>query len=292
MGLRSRFTDLSKRAPFYLVFVALLALIIATIDQAISRIAFVTLCFAMASIAIYEYFKIFNLLIRKRELGLVIIALLVALLPYFASSYSTGGSFLFWVILIEGLLWLLIVSAFSKILGAANMIGHALVSFFYIALPFVMICDLLIGPSLSNGDPRGWFCFLIIATKATDIGGYFIGKAFGKKKLAKSLSPKKTIEGALGGTLLAFLLSLGFTEYFAPYVGMSLPLTVPEIFFISVALSIFAQIGDLSESLLKRDAGVKDSNRLPAIGGALDTMDSLLLTIPALWIYLKFSTHI
>ena len=112
--------------------------------------------------------------------------------------------------------------------------------------------------------------FVFIAVALTDIGAYYFGVNFGKHKLAEVISPKKTIEGALGGALCAILVScLGVF-----YTDLSLLQTIIG----GLIITMSAQLGDLSESLIKRDAGVKDSSDiLPGHGGMLDRFDGYIL---------------
>lgn len=123
--------------------------------------------------------------------------------------------------------------------------------------------------------------FLVLVTKMTDIGAYFTGKKFGKNLLIPRISPKKTKEGAFGGlicgTVTALILGrwlLGFQYYHSLFLGL--------------LLSIIGQVGDLAESLFKRDFDVKDSSHnLPGLGGVLDVIDSLLFTAPIFYFYIK-----
>ena len=120
------------------------------------------------------------------------------------------------------------------------------------------------------------FVFLIVV--ATDIGGYYFGSKFGKHKLSPVISPKKTIEGALGATLCAVLVALAGVFY--------TKLTLFEAVFAGLLVTISAQLGDLSESLVKRDAGVKDSsNILPGHGGIMDRADGYLFALPVAYYY-------
>jgi len=124
----------------------------------------------------------------------------------------------------------------------------------------------------------GYVVFLLLLVIMTDIGCYYSGKFFGKHKLAPVISPNKTIEGAIGGAIAAIILGM-VCGYF-----MGLPWY--HSFIMGSLVTVFAQIGDLSESLLKRDAGVKDSgDLLPGHGGFLDRTDSYILTIPVLYYY-------
>jgi phosphatidate cytidylyltransferase len=132
----------------------------------------------------------------------------------------------------------------------------------------------------------GYLLFFTIAVViAGDAGAYFAGRAYGRRKLAPRISPGKTVEGALGavaaGTLMGMALKLGF-EFAAP--GLSAPLPWAATAVVAFGLSIVGMIGDLVESLLKRDAHVKDTGTLlPGTGGVLDRIDSNLIAIPVMY---------
>ncbi|HEV7594453.1 MAG TPA: phosphatidate cytidylyltransferase [Gemmatimonadaceae bacterium] len=120
----------------------------------------------------------------------------------------------------------------------------------------------------------------ILITWATDVGAYTFGRTFGKKKLIPSVSPGKTVEGAVGGLGLAIIICLLYVRFLLmPYAQLGL--TIPGAVLFAIVVSVAAQTGDLAESLLKREAGVKDSSRiLPGHGGILDRFDSLLFVMP------------
>jgi phosphatidate cytidylyltransferase len=116
-----------------------------------------------------------------------------------------------------------------------------------------------------------------------DSAAYFAGRAFGKHKLFERVSPKKTWEGAIAGFLGAIAAFLIMQALVLPY------LTVMQALVCGMIVGIFGQLGDLVESLLKRDAGVKDSSSLiPGHGGVLDRFDSILFVSPLLFLYLDF----
>ena len=120
--------------------------------------------------------------------------------------------------------------------------------------------------------------FVFLAVAMTDIGAYYFGVNFGKHKLAEVISPKKTIEGAFGGGLCAIAISL--LGIFYTNLG------IIEVIIGGLIITISAQLGDLSESLIKRDAGVKDSSDiLPGHGGMLDRLDGYLFAIPVAYYY-------
>lgn len=136
---------------------------------------------------------------------------------------------------------------------------------------------------------RWWFLYLLLVTKMTDTGAYFAGKILGRHKLAPTISPAKTWEGAIGGTLSGVLVSLFFmwaTERLYPNEQW---ISLWQAIILGFGLSFLAQLGDFAESLIKRDAGVKDSNHLPGLGGMLDMLDSLVFTTPVLYYFLEFS---
>lgn len=134
-------------------------------------------------------------------------------------------------------------------------------------------------------DGRLWLAYVLLTSKMTDVGAYFCGKLMGKTKLAPIISPKKTIEGALGGLGAALLTSLIFT-FFASHLA-PFKMTFIQSIWIGLTMSILAQLGDLAESLLKRDASVKDSSHLPGLGGMLDIVDSLVFTLPLMYLFLQ-----
>jgi phosphatidate cytidylyltransferase len=120
----------------------------------------------------------------------------------------------------------------------------------------------------------------------TDTGAYFTGKKFGKSKLAPHISPKKTIEGALGGMVFSLLTSLCFF-FISDLFSLSMQISFMESFVLGILVGVIGQIGDLIESLLKRDGGIKDSNQLPGLGGILDVVDSLIFTTPLIYFFLR-----
>lgn len=124
-----------------------------------------------------------------------------------------------------------------------------------------------------------WVFYTILLVKGGDAGAYFIGKKYGKLKLIEHISPNKSVEGAIGGFVVTVLLSL-ISKIYLPYVGFL------YLFILGTAIGILSQIGDLAESLIKRDVGVKDSGLIPGLGGILDVLDSLLLSLPFVYYYL------
>ena len=134
--------------------------------------------------------------------------------------------------------------------------------------------------------PEGsaWLIVGTAITAGSDTGAYFIGKAFGKTKLCPNISPNKTIEGAVGGVLAGLAAGAGFAFLFLPSINWLFVLVS------SVLLSLVGIVGDLTESIIKRGTGTKDSgNCLAGHGGILDRVDSLLFVGPVLYYLLVFT---
>jgi phosphatidate cytidylyltransferase len=136
------------------------------------------------------------------------------------------------------------------------------------------------------GDRAGTalVAFPLVLTWASDIGAFFVGRAVGGPKLIPSVSPGKTISGALGGLAATVLVSWLYVRFALRPVAL-LTMTIPATILFGALISVAAQVGDLAESLLKREANVKDSSHLiPGHGGLLDRLDSLLFVLPVAYL--------
>ena len=130
-----------------------------------------------------------------------------------------------------------------------------------------------------------WVVLFLLVNWTGDTGAYFGGKHFGKKKLFPVLSPKKTIEGAWVGTLLSVSVAVGYALWKMPSISWWV------IGLIAIIVSIFAQIGDLAESFMKRAFDRKDSaSILPGHGGFLDRFDGVIMTLPIMY-FIAFLTE-
>lgn len=169
-----------------------------------------------------------------------------------------------------------------KIEGATEVMALTLFGFFYV--PYLLNYANKILFLAPNGQGVGLLVYAVAVTKFTDVGAYVAGSLFGRNKLSPAISPKKTWEGFAGGMILALATSLTAIHFFpeplaslAGWHGWVLGLLLPVV----------SVIGDLGESVVKRDAQVKDSGVfLPGIGGALDLVDSLLFSLPVFYGYL------
>jgi len=128
---------------------------------------------------------------------------------------------------------------------------------------------------------RALLLFSLLIVWVADSGAYFVGRKYGKNKLAPSISPGKTIEGAAGALLLTTLFAFLFADYF------SLPVEISLVY--AIIITLFSIFGDLFESYLKRAANLKDSgNIIPGHGGVLDRIDGICSSIPIIFSIIIF----
>jgi len=134
-------------------------------------------------------------------------------------------------------------------------------------------------------DGRYYVLYFILVTKCSDVGAYVTGSLIGRHKMIPRISPGKTWEGFAG----AIVISTGASLLFAHFLGHRLEgMSILHATLLGILLSVAAVVGDLIESLFKREAGTKDSGRLfPGIGGILDLLDSLLFNAPLMYLYLR-----
>jgi len=133
-------------------------------------------------------------------------------------------------------------------------------------------------------DGLAWTLLLLLATFATDTGAYAAGRLLGRHKLAPRVSPAKTVEGAVGGLVMAVVAVVAL-DYL-----LELPHRLPMMIVLGLAVGAAAELGDLAESLIKRRLGVKDMGHLfPGHGGVLDRLDSLLFVAPVLYYFVRWA---
>jgi phosphatidate cytidylyltransferase len=211
--------------------------------------------------------------------------------PYHPPSLALTNAFE--ILAIAGLVIALIL---RQILNHANpdplqTVGNTLLGVVYISWLFCFIpkirtlqFDVIPGQPIDFGI---LFVFYLVAvTKFCDIGAYLTGRFFGRTKLIPRISPNKTWEGLVGGIVIAIVASLTVFKYLEPRIRL-VNFDYSDAIIVGVALGILGTLGDLGESLFKRESQVKDSGgMLPGIGGSLDLIDSLLFTSPVFYAYL------
>jgi phosphatidate cytidylyltransferase len=193
-------------------------------------------------------------------------------------------------------LFLTIAMRRTQMKGSYPAAAASAFAFTYIALPMAMLVQLR-----QQWGGAFWLLYLLLVVWAGDIFAYFVGRSLGRHLMSPRISPKKTWEGAAAsvaaslmvGILLfnhalqisSFLLRIGLIQRRDGLFGLEKPEIWP-IVWLTIALNVAAQLGDLVESLIKRGAGVKDSGTiLPGHGGMLDRIDALLFAAPVLWFY-------
>lgn len=191
---------------------------------------------------------------------------------------SIGNILVFLNFFLIGIIF--IAELFSHSTDPFGNIGTTLTGVLYIALPFGLLNYLyqpVIYPNNFNfGILLGYFLVLWL----NDTGAYLVGSAIGKHRLFERISPGKTWEGSIGGALFAVLAAALLSNYFT---GLSLL----QWIMMAIIIVVFGTLGDLVESMLKRSLGIKDSgNILPGHGGLLDRFDAVLLSAPAVFVYL------
>ena len=216
----------------------------------------------------YQIIEKENLHLQKFS-GLLMGALLIRGFYYYEDATLILRVILF------SLLVILIFRTFSgrEVTHAVTEISVTFFGLFY-------VCFLLGYLILIQREEQGqaWVFFLFLVVWAGDTGAYYAGKLFGKRKLFPKISPKKTIEGAVGGLSSSLIVAVVARSLFFPQYGLV------QIAFLGICLGGIGQIGDLAESLLKRSSGCKDSGRLfPGHGGVLDRFDSILFASPVLY---------
>ncbi|MFQ5422545.1 MAG: phosphatidate cytidylyltransferase [Phycisphaerae bacterium] len=195
------------------------------------------------------------------------------------------------VLLVAGLIGTLIAVAHRRTTnGAIANLSAAVFVIVYLGLLPAFILRIRVGPPAGGA----WLLlYFVMVVKVSDIGAYFTGRSFGRHKLIEWLSPKKTVEGLAGGVAASIVVAVAA----ATLVRRFGPEPLHQVFpawgtaaLFGLLMALFGTAGDLLESLIKRDAGVKDSARaVPAFGGVLDILDSLLLTAPiAFWMLVEW----
>ena len=243
----------------------------------------------LSAIAVWELLRVFGF--DKRLEICVPAYVLAGLLPVFAHSYFTKGDqtgylLLTGIVVFSFLLYLAMVCVIGKEIvmrrneekedgGKQKILGFADVSAVFMSVTYVAVS--FTSMSLTRYMNNGVYIFVLvfIAAWMCDIFAYFTGRFLGKHKLAPNLSPKKTVEGSIGGIVFAIigcvlygLILDNVTDLTANYFVLAM---------LGLILSVISQIGDLWASLIKREHGIKDySSMLPGHGGVMDRFDSIL----------------
>ncbi len=189
--------------------------------------------------------------------------------PYLFAAHPVDGTFA--DVLVPVLLLLLAYSVVRKNHFHIEHVALTILGAFYIGLGFSYMGDIR-----NAADGFSLTLMILLGIWSTDSGAYFVGRAIGKRKLWPAISPNKTVEGSIGGLVIALAVVIGVNAF----TGL---LAYPQAIGVGLVTGIAGQLGDLVESAIKRHFGVKDSGRIfPGHGGVLDRVDSWLFVFPLL----------
>ena len=260
-----------------------------------SSTGFLYVCLLLASIFVHKYFFLVLMLVfsiiclfefqrlihfKKPILYFILIAGFIAIHYLNPTTNFLLGllaiTLFIQLLLLKDLLFIRIIPMFEK--------KKYVVTIFYLITCFYFLT--LIPFSINNSYTPIYIISLFILIWTNDSFAYLSGKNFGKRKLYSKISPKKTIEGFIGGLLAAII--GGIIIFYT-----SKTLSIIHWVIIAVIVSIFGTIGDLIQSKFKRQAGVKDSGTImPGHGGIFDRLDSILYASPFVFLYLQILTHV
>lgn len=231
---------------------------------------------AFCALALFEFFSLLRgASIPCFRLFGTVMGAVIPLVVVFEHGATESGDVLFIVL---GCL-LLFIQQFTRKDHSDALIGIALTIFgiLYVSwfLTFVIKIRYLEGGAM-------WAAYIISVTKSADIGAYMAGTAIGRRPLIPFVSPKKTVEGLFGGLALSTLASCLFAAWLPQKWSLG------HLAILGLLIGVVGQIGDLSESVMKRFCKAKDSSAiLPGMGGILDAVDSILFTAPMFYFHLR-----
>ncbi|MCL1616851.1 phosphatidate cytidylyltransferase [Bacteroides sp. ET71] len=249
----------------------------------LTPISFGILFALISALSVYEFGQLMDkskqVAINKKITSLAGAYLFLAVMA-FCTGATDAQVFLPYLLL---LLYLMITELYLKKENPLGNWAFTMLSQLYIALPFALLNILAFHNDVASSSvsynpvlPLSVFVFIWLS----DTGAYCVGSLIGKHRLFERISPKKSWEGSIGGGAFSIASSLVFAHYF-PFLHLA------EWMGLAFTVVVFGTWGDLTESLMKRQLGIKDSgNILPGHGGMLDRFDSALMAIPAAVIYL------
>lgn len=244
----------------------------------------------IAAICVMAVFELLNATGTLQFRGFAVVAALFAVLMPFAIELHVRP-------FMPLIIFLLVITFFLLVLkyhSAIKFEQASMMLFFSLFVPVFFSCAVYLRDYF--GDRLGMYYLMLALGSAwlCDSGAYFAGVLFGKHKMAPTISPKKTVEGAVGGLitgvvfnlLIAWLFTLGVAQ-----MGMTIQINYLVVGLISPVLGLLGMMGDLVASVIKRQYGVKDYGHImPGHGGIMDRFDSVLLTLPAVFIISQIVT--
>ncbi len=242
---------------------------------------FLLLVTALTVGGLYEFFY----MIKKKGIPIysyfgIFIGILIPLSIYTRFELTKNWELLFIILAFLTVLCL----QFARKDNANAVVGVSTTMFgvFYVSWLFSFLIKIRF--LLPGAEGIKLLAFILLVTKSGDIGALLIGSWIGKHPLFPRISPNKSIEGCAG----SFIFSMGVAVLCRSFLPVAIAFPLWQVILIGAFLGGMGQLGDLSESLMKRDCNVKDSGKLmPGMGGVLDVIDSLLFSAPAFYLYMS-----
>lgn len=232
-------------------------------------------------IALNEFYSVTSL--SKGKSPAVLLGYVFSLLYSVLAIFYPDAIFKYFVVIIAGYVFLSMIV--MVLFHDKCSFNKAALSFLGVIYIVVFFGHALFIRQLEYGKALIWVLF--IAAWSTDTFAYVFGRTIGKHKLCPRISPKKTVEGAIGGILGCILCVAVYVYFVANYSSYEVNYT--NVVFLAIAASVFSQIGDLAASCIKREHNVKDyGNLIPGHGGILDRFDSVLLISPIVYYFMEY----
>ena len=286
------YSDLRSRVIYYCIAVLMLApLLVGNISNGsvpqLSNFSLFAILSIVLVVSVYELFCMVN----QNTIDLCFFLACGLGLVLLSASFAIS---LHWI-------WLKVAAAISAFAFATTYIALSLIastkgitrkimfiSTTQVYLSFPLVCLGALGYVAGPFFCSNWLVFLIVIVKSGDTAGYFIGRSVKGPLLSKRLSPKKTISGSIASVIASASFSLLFSNSYI--CCLTTPLIHNWMFgvMLAILLNVLGQCGDLFESAIKRDVGLKDSSAFSKAGGVLDSIDSLLFAAPILIVITRF----
>lgn len=236
---------------------------------------FIIVTYILATIGLFELLRMKRLRVFSKEGIIGFLILWGLLIPKAYTNWLESFNITKIELLVVAALLLLVYTVVTKNKFTFDEAGFICLSILYVGFGFYYFME-------TRFHGLEYMVYALFTIWATDTGAYFIGRAWGKRKLWPEISPNKTVEGSIGGIVCAVVVAIIYQLCTNLFDSFALLIVM------TIVLSIFGQIGDLVESAFKRHYGVKDSgNILPGHGGILDRFDSLLFILPILHFFIN-----